>query len=60
VPEDSVVFEHVKDIKDFSAQHNQQLRDFFINYTKAENKRLVNLKYVSAGNARKNLEKSAQ
>ena len=60
VPEDSVVFEHVKDIKDFSAQHNQQLRDFFINYNKAENKRLTNLKYVSAGNARKNLEKSAQ
>ena len=34
VAEDSVMFEHIKEIKDFSRLHNQQLRDFFINILK--------------------------
>jgi inorganic pyrophosphatase len=57
VPEASVMFEHIKEIRNFSNQHNQQLRDFFINYTKAENKRLTDLKFINAQNAIKNLQK---
>ena len=60
VAEDSVMFEHIKDIKDFSPRHNQQLRDFFINYTKAENKRLSGLTFTNAGKAKKNLQKLVQ
>jgi len=60
VPEVSVLFEHIKEIKDFSSNHNQQLRDFFINYTKAENKRLTDLRFINAGKARKNLQKLVQ
>ena len=29
VSEDSVMFEHIKEIKDFARLHNRQLRDFF-------------------------------
>jgi inorganic pyrophosphatase len=53
VPEDSVVFEHIKEIKDFSHKHNQQLHDFFINYTKAESKIITDLKFMNASNAKK-------
>ena len=57
IPEDSIMFEHIKEIKDFSRVHNQQLRDFFINYTKAENKTLSDLKFINAENAKKRLQK---
>ena len=57
VPVDSVVFEHIKEIKDFSRQHNQQLQEFFVNYMKAENKRLTGLKYMNASTAKRTLQK---
>jgi inorganic pyrophosphatase len=57
VPVDSIMFEHIKEIKDFSRKHNQQLLDFFINVAKAENKKLINLKLLNAVNANKNLQK---
>ena len=57
VPEESVMFEHIKEIKDFSRKHNQQSRDFFINYTKAENKKLTRLTFINAGSAKKSLRK---
>jgi inorganic pyrophosphatase len=60
VPEDSVMFEHIKEIKDFSRHHNQQLRGFFINYTKAENKKLTDLTFINAESAIKNLQKLVQ
>jgi inorganic pyrophosphatase len=60
VPEASVMFEHIKEIKDFSREHNQQLRDFFINYTKAENKKLTGLTFINAGSAKKSLQKLVQ
>ena len=28
IPEDSLVYEHIRDIKDFSKKHNRQLEDF--------------------------------
>lgn len=40
IPEDTLVYEHIKDIKEFSKSHTRQLQDFFINYNKAENKSL--------------------
>ena len=57
VPVDSLMFEHIKEIKDFSHKHNRQLQDFFINVAKAENKRLINLKLLNAASANKNLQK---
>lgn len=60
VPEDSVVFEHIKEIKDFSRRHNEQLREFFVNYAKAEDKKLTGLTFINAGNARKGLRKLVQ
>jgi len=57
VPTDSILFAHVTEIKDFSKQHNQQLQDFFINYMKAENKKLTNIRYMNASNATKTLHK---
>lgn len=57
VPEDSVMFAHIKEIKDFSRLHNQQLKDFFISYTKAENKILRDLKFIDPENAKKSLQK---
>lgn len=57
VPVDSVVFGHIKDIKDFSKQHNEQLRDFFANYIKAENKKLSHIKFMRAASAIKTLQK---
>ena len=57
VAEESVMFEHIKEIKDFSRLHNQHLRDFFINYTRAENKRLSDLEFINAANAKKSLQK---
>ena len=57
VPTDSILFEHIPEIKDFSKQHNQQLQDFFINYMKAENKKLTTTRYMNASNAAKTLQK---
>ena len=58
--EDSVVFENIKEIKDFSRRHNEQLREFFVNYAKAEDKKLTGLTFINAGNARKGLRKLVQ
>ena len=57
IPEDSFTYAHIKDIKDFSKKHNQQLEDFFINYNKAENKKFVPLKLINATQAEKLLGK---
>jgi len=57
VPVDSVMFEHIKEIKDFSRKHNQQLLEFFVNYTKAENKKLTDMKFINSTIAKKNLQK---
>ena len=57
IPEDSIAFEHIKEINEFSKKHNQQLQDFFVNYNKAVNKRLMHLKFINSANAFRNLEK---
>ena len=58
VSEDSIVFEHIEDIKDFSKKHNEQLESFFINYNKVENKKFDAIKFVNASHAKKLLEKN--
>ena len=57
VSEDSVVFEHIKDIKDFSKKHNDQLESFFINYNEAEDKKFEPIRFISAAQAKKLLGK---
>lgn len=57
IPEASVVFKHIDEIKDFSKEHNQQLEDFFSNYNKVENKEFDVIKFVNADKAKKNLKK---
>lgn len=57
ISQDSIVFEHIKNMKDFSKNHNQQLEDFFINYNKTENKKFTPLKLVNAAQASKLLGK---
>jgi inorganic pyrophosphatase len=52
IPEDSVMFEHIDDIKNFSKKHNEQLESFFINYNKLEHKKFDALKFISAPRAK--------
>lgn len=52
IPEDSVLFAHIRSITQFSKKHNDQLRDFFINYNKAEDKIFNPIRFISAEQAR--------
>lgn len=47
VPVDSVVFRHIKTLNDFDPRHNSQLKEFFINYNRAENKKFTPIKIIS-------------
>ncbi len=58
VPVDDVVFEHIKTLQQFGARHNQQLKDFFINYNKAENKKFTPVKIIPPSQAFSLLQKS--
>jgi inorganic pyrophosphatase len=44
----SIVFAHIRNITDFSAAHNEQLGQFFINYNKAEDKYFTPLQWLNA------------
>lgn len=57
VAEDSLVFAHIKDIRDFSRKHNQELKEFFINYARVEDKDLKSVRFVTGTKAQKSLEK---
>ena len=57
IPDDSIIFGHIKDISDLSKEYNRHLEEFFINYNKAEEKKFVPLKWVGAAKAEKLLEK---
>ena len=57
VADDSLVFAHIKEIADFSRKHNEELKDFFINYARVEDKDLKSIKIVSRDKALKNLER---
>jgi inorganic pyrophosphatase len=48
VPEGSMVFKHISALNDFGTKHNNQLKDFFKNYNRAENKQFIAGKTVSA------------
>ena len=57
IPEESIAFEHIEDITDFSKKHNEQLESFFVNYNKVEHKKFDTLKFIDASHAKKLLEK---
>jgi inorganic pyrophosphatase len=48
IPEHSVSFAQVRNIGDLSANHNEQLAQFFINYNKAEDKIFTPLEWLNA------------
>ena len=47
IPVHSVVYEHIKTLNDFGPKHNSQLKEFFINYNRAENKTFTPIKIIS-------------
>lgn len=57
VPEHSLLFGNIEEIKQLSADHLEQLNDFFINYNKAEGKEFIPLEIVNAGKALELLKK---
>ncbi len=59
IPVDSVVFEHIKTLRQFGKKHNEQLKEFFINYNKAENKRFNPVKIISPTQALSLIQKSS-
>ena len=46
IPEDSIVFEHIKTLNDFGTKHNNQLKEFFKNYNRLENKKFTPIKII--------------
>jgi inorganic pyrophosphatase len=57
VAEDSLVFAHIRDIGDFSGKHNEELKAFFINYARVEDKELKWIRFASTEKAQSDLEK---
>lgn len=56
IPRVSILFRHIKEIKDFPPEHNKQLLLFFIAYNEAEGKDFTPLKILSADKAYKLLK----
>ena len=48
---DSLLYEHIKTINDFGVKHNHQLKQFFINYNKAEDKIFTPIKVIGPAQA---------
>lgn len=57
IPDASVSFDHLHDIREFSKRHNEQLARFFINYNEIEKKEFKPLKWIGATAAEKMLGK---
>lgn len=51
IPTDSVTFSNIKTMQDLGKEHNQQLRDFFINYNKVDDKIFTPIKWIDATKA---------
>lgn len=47
IPLESALYAHVRSITQFSKEHNDQLKDFFVNYNKAEKKVFNPLQFVN-------------
>ncbi len=58
VPVDDVRFEHISTLHQFGTKHNQQLKAFFVNYNKAEDKKFTPVKIISPPQAFPLLQKS--
>ena len=57
---DSIVFKHIHTLNDFGEAHNRQLKDFFINYNKAENKKFTPSKIVTPAQALALIKKASE
>lgn len=57
VPENSLVYEHIKTVGDFPVQLLKELLAFFVNYNKAQGKHFEPIKIESAVNAHDFLKK---
>jgi inorganic pyrophosphatase len=60
IPDDSVVFKHIKAMNQFGTSHNEQLRDFFINYNKEEDKEFLPLQWLNSTRALQLLKKQKE
>jgi inorganic pyrophosphatase len=58
VPKESIAYDHIKNISDFSRKHNRQLLAFFINYNKEEGKLFYPLKLFDNAKAEKQMGKA--
>ncbi|HEV7780739.1 MAG TPA: inorganic diphosphatase [Chitinophagaceae bacterium] len=58
IPDESIIFASVSSMKQLGNKHNGQLKDFFINYNKAENKLFTPLKMISAEEGARLLQKA--
>lgn len=59
IADETIVYRHIKDISDFSTDHNRQLEDFFVNYNKTEGREFRPIAWLAPGRARELLEKYA-
>ena len=57
IPKETIKYDHIKNISDFSRKHNQQLIDFFVNYNKVEGKIFIPIKLLDAVMAEKQMGK---
>ncbi|HTD94677.1 MAG TPA: inorganic diphosphatase [Chitinophagaceae bacterium] len=51
IPTSSSTFAHIGSVQQFAGEHNDQLRDFFINYNKSEKKTFTPLAFLEAEEA---------
>lgn len=53
IPEASIMFSHIKTMGDLPAEHNRQLKEFFIQYNKIEGKNFIPLQIITPAKAEK-------
>jgi inorganic pyrophosphatase len=57
IPKESIAYDHINNISDFSKKHNRQLLDFFVNYNKVEGKIFIPLRLSDSARAEKQMGK---
>jgi len=60
IPDESIIFSQVSSMKQLGNKHNEQLKDFFVNYNRAEKKLFTPLQMIAPGKGAKLLEKIKQ
>jgi len=57
IPKETVIYDRIRNISEFSRKHNQQLIEFFINYNKVEGRTFIPIKLLDAASAQKQMGK---